>query len=90
MELCRGQEDGLGVAGVQRSRGWIPQRQYAMETVDEGKPPGRDERQRVARPGQSGEGARSALERWIEQERRRTSQLPRESDGPGPVPEPAP
>jgi hypothetical protein len=59
-----------------------------MDTVDEGTQPGCEERQRPARPGQSGEGARSALEQWIEQERRRASQLPRESDGPGPVPEP--
>jgi hypothetical protein len=34
------------------------------------------------RPGQSGEGARSALEQLIQQERRRDAQLPREGGTP--------
>lgn len=72
--------------------GWIPHRQYAMETVDEGRQPApaREVQERAPRPGQSGEGARSALERWIEQERRRQSQRPLEGEGPGSAPRPAP
>lgn len=62
-----------------------------METVDEGRQPSRerDVPQRTP-PGQSGQGARSALERWIEQERRREAQLPREGDGPEMPPRPTP
>lgn len=63
-----------------------------METVDEGRQPTREreEPQRTPAPGQSGQGARSALERWIEQERRREAQLPRDGDGPGITPRPTP
>lgn len=64
-----------------------------METVDEGRQPGRGrelQEQRPARPGQSGEGARSALEQWIAQERRRESQRPREGEPAEGDPAPAP
>lgn len=36
----------------------------------------------VPRPGQSGEGSRSALEQLIQEERKRDAQLPREGGGP--------
>lgn len=43
-----------------------------------------------ARPGQSGEGSRSALEQLIQQEKKRDAQLPREAgspdEGAGPPP----
>jgi hypothetical protein len=42
------------------------------------RPGGQD---RPARPGQSGEGARSALDQLIQQEQRRVAQLPREGGG---------
>ena len=36
----------------------------------------------VTRPGQSGEGSRSAMEHLIQQESKRIAQLPRDGDAP--------
>jgi hypothetical protein len=69
-----------------------PQRQYQMDTLGNGtqadqRPGGQ---RGAARPGQSGEGSRSAMEQLIQQEKKkRDALLPREGDGPataGPAP----
>jgi hypothetical protein len=77
-----------------------PQRQYQMETVGDGiqaakqlpeqaamRPSGSGQ---PARPGQSGEGARSALELLIQMETKRNAQRPREGSGPANAPDSAP
>ena len=69
----------LNAGGVSGS----PQRQYEMDTIDEdtqaGKRPGGQGM--PARPGQSGEGSRSAMEQLIRQQQRRDAQQPREGGG---------
>ena len=58
-----------------------------MDTVGKGTEsdarPGKQDRE--PRPGQSGEGARSALELLIQQEKRREAQRLREEGGPAPA-----
>lgn len=61
-----------------------PRRQYEMEKVGKRAPGGSPPAPAAPTPraGRSGEGARSALERLIEQERTRAAQRPREGDRP--------
>lgn len=70
----------LNAGGVSGS----PQRLYEMDTIDEDTQAGKRTggQGTPARPGQSGEGSRSAMEQLIQQEKkRRDAQLLREGGG---------
>ncbi|HEX2547019.1 MAG TPA: hypothetical protein VHL79_19205 [Ramlibacter sp.] len=56
-----------------------------METFNDGGQAGQRPGSQGAavRPGQSGEGSRSALEQLIQQEKKRDAQLPRDAGGVG-------
>lgn len=58
-----------------------PQRQYHMQTTRDEGPAGKwpGEPAGPRRPGQSGEGARTALEQLIREDRKRQAQLPRDA-----------
>jgi hypothetical protein len=69
----------------------VPQRLYAMDktvTQSQAREPG--EHTIPLRPSGSGEGSRSALEHLLQQERKRTAQLPREAAGDPAAPPSAP